>query len=61
MDTNKKINNAQSGAIYGLCFIGAAVYFILKSTCFWGGIWGVIKAIVWPTILVFEAFKTFGI
>ncbi len=50
---------AQS-ALYGLGFIGAAVYFISHATCFWGGVFGFIKAIVWPAFLVYEAFKHLG-
>jgi len=47
----------QSGAVYGLGFIGAAIYFISQATSFWLGVLGVLKAIVWPAFLVYEAFK----
>ena len=47
--------NAQTGAIYGLGLIGAAVYFIPNAAGFWMGVLGLLKAIVWPAILVFEA------
>ncbi len=50
-------NNPQSGAVYGLGFIGAAIFFISQATSFWMGVLGVLKAIVWPAFLVFEAFK----
>lgn len=49
--------NAPSGAIYGLGFIGAAVYFISHATGFWMGIFGFFKALVWPAFLVYEACK----
>ena len=49
--------NAHSGAVYGLGFIGAAVYFISHATSFWVGVLGFLKAIVWPAFLVYEAFK----
>ena len=52
-------SNGPSGAVYGLGLIGAAVYFIMHATCFWAGVLGVLKAIVWPAFLVFEAFKYF--
>jgi len=48
---------APAGAIYGLGFIGAAVYFIVHATSFWIGVLGFLKAIVWPAFLVYEAFK----
>ena len=52
---------APSGAIYGLGFIGAAVYFIMQATTFWMGVIGILKAIVWPAILVYELFKHFTV
>ena len=47
----------ESGAIYGLGFIGAAIYFIGTATTFWMGVLGFLKAIVWPAMLVYEALK----
>jgi len=41
-----------TGAVYGLGFIGAAVYFISQSTSFWMGVLGFLKAMVWPAFLV---------
>ena len=46
-----------AGAVYGLGFIGAAVYYISTATGFWVGVLGVLKAIVWPAFLVFELLK----
>ena len=40
------------GSVYGLGFLGAAVYYIQAATGFWGGVVGVLKAIVWPAFLV---------
>jgi len=51
---------AGSGAIYGLGFLGAAVYFISHATTFWIGVIGLLKSIVWPAFLVYEAFKALG-
>lgn len=48
---------AQSNAVYGLGFIGAAVYYIAHATGFWMGVLGFLKAIVWPAFLVYEAMK----
>ena len=41
-------------SIYGLAFIGAAVYFIQHSATFWEGVLGFLKAIVWPAILMYK-------
>lgn len=47
----------RNDAVYGLGLIGAAIYFISTATSFWIGVLGVLKAIVWPAILVYEALK----
>lgn len=56
----KNESNAAGGAVYGLGFIGAAVYYISTATSFWMGVLGFLKAMVWPAFFVFEAFKYFG-
>ena len=48
---------SSGGAVYGLGLIGAAIYFISHAASFWLGVLGLLKAIVWPAILVYEAFK----
>ncbi len=49
--------NAPKSAMYGLGMIGAAVYYISTATGFWMGVLGVLKALVWPAFLVYEALK----
>ncbi len=44
-------------AVYGLGFIGAAVYFIGHATTFWLGVLGFLKALVWPAFVIFELMK----
>jgi hypothetical protein len=51
---NKKKMTGQSSAIYGLAFIGALIYFLQHATSFWDGAVGVLKAIVWPGVLVYK-------
>jgi len=51
---NKNMNQS---AIYGLGFIGAAIYFIGSATTIWLGIVGFLKALVWPAFLVYYAFQ----
>jgi hypothetical protein len=61
---NKAMNassNASGGAVYCLGIIGAAIYFISNATGFWMGVLGLLKAIVWPAILVFEMLKYLGL
>jgi hypothetical protein len=57
---NEMRNCAPSGAVYGLGLIGAAIYFISHAATFWMGVLGILKAIVWPAYLVYEALKTLG-
>ncbi len=55
---SKEVNNhASAGAVYGLGFIGAAVWYISQAVGFWAGVIGFLKAMVWPAFLVYEAFK----
>lgn len=49
-----------SEAVYGLGMIGAWVYFVSTATSFGMGVLGILKGIVWPALLVFEALKAFG-
>lgn len=41
-----------SGAVYGLGFVGAAVFYIQQATGFGAGVVGLLKAVVWPAFLV---------
>jgi hypothetical protein len=50
----------KGGALYGLGFIGALVYYISTATGFWMGVWGVLKAMVWPAFVVFHLLKFLG-
>lgn len=51
--------SAGNGAVYGLGFVGALIYFIQTSTSFWDGVWGIVQAILWPAYIVFELLKYF--
>lgn len=46
-----------SEAVYGLGLIGAWIYYIGHATTFWMGVLGILKGIVWPAMLVYEALK----
>ncbi len=47
-------NNGVCGGFYGMAFVGAAIYFIQQSTTFWWGVFGFIKAIFWPAVLMYK-------
>jgi hypothetical protein len=57
---NKVKTYGSSGAVYGLGFIGAIIYYISTATGFWMGVLGILKALVWPAFLVFEMLKFLG-
>lgn len=44
-----------AGFAYFLGFIGAAVYYIQNAATFGGGILGLLKALVWPAFLIYQA------
>ncbi len=43
-----------SGGIYGMAFIGAAIYFIQHAATFWMVVLGILKAIIWPVLLIYN-------
>ncbi len=53
----RKVVYQQSSAVYGMGFIGAAVYYIQHATSFGMGLLGVLKAIFWPAMLVYKALE----
>lgn len=58
---NKICKGGCGGAVYGLGFIGAAVYYISTAPSFWMGVLGFLKALVWPAFLVYELLKFLSI
>lgn len=42
------------GGAYGLGVAGAAVYYIQHADTFWIGVLGILKAIIWPAMLVYN-------
>ncbi len=42
-----------SGGIYGLAFVGAAVYFIQHAATFREGVLGFLQALVCPAVLMY--------
>ena len=57
---DKNYGNTSGNAVYGLGFIGAAIYFISHAASFWMGVLGFLKAIIWPVFLIYEVFKYLG-
>lgn len=57
MKAQIKKMNCQTSAIYGMALIGALIYFIQHATTFWEGILALVKAIVWPGVLIYKLLK----
>jgi hypothetical protein len=50
-------SGSSAGAVYGLGFIGAFVYYIQGSQTFMEGVIGFLKALVWPAFLIYRVFE----
>ncbi len=48
---------AGAGAVYGFGLIGALVYYIQHAQSFTEGLLGVLKALVWPAILLYRVLE----
>jgi len=53
----KKSSGPAPSCVYFLGIIGASIFYISKATGFWMGVLGVLKALVWPAFLVYEALQ----
>lgn len=51
---------AGGGALYFMGFVGAAIYYVSNATDFWMGVLGILKSMVWPAFLVYEALSKLG-
>jgi hypothetical protein len=51
---------APAGVVYSLGFIGAIIYYIQHADTFLIGVIGVLKAFVWPALVVYRLFQYFG-
>lgn len=49
-------DHGMSSGFYFLAMIGVAVYYVQQVSGFWPAILGILKAIVWPAMLMYEVF-----
>jgi len=56
IDATERVRSG-SGAVYALGIIGALVFFWQRADSFWQYLLAVLKAPVWPALLVYEAFQ----
>jgi hypothetical protein len=50
-----------SGAVYGLGFLGALVYYIQHAASLGDGLFGILKALVWPALFVYKVISLWKI
>lgn len=55
-----RANPAGCGAVYGLGLIGAWVYYWQAADGLWPHLVGILKGIVWPAFLVYDALGALG-
>lgn len=48
------------GAVYGMGFIGALVYYLQNASGLVEGLAGILKAIFWPAFLVYQVLGWLG-
>jgi hypothetical protein len=53
-NARKVIYRNAGDAVYGLGFVGALFYYVGHAGTFMLGVLGVLKAVVWPAIVVFK-------
>ena len=51
----------KTDTIYGMGVIGALIYFITKASGLGAILFGIVKAIFWPAVLVFNLLKGLGL
>ncbi|MCU0667032.1 MAG: hypothetical protein MUF85_00210 [Patescibacteria group bacterium] len=51
--------SASSGAVYGLGFIGALIYFLQAANGLWEFILAFLQAAVWPAYIVYKLLESF--
>ncbi len=57
----KNIYRGGGDAVYGLGLIGALIYYIQHATTFAMGLLGLLKAIVWPALVVYKVVESLGL
>ena len=48
------MGNGVCGGVYGMAFIGAAIYYFTHAATFWIGVLGFFKALFWPAVLIYK-------
>ncbi len=57
----RNIYRGGGDAVYGLGLIGALIYYIQHATTFAMGLLGILKAIIWPALLMYKVVESLGL
>jgi hypothetical protein len=59
--TRYVVQAGQAGLFFLLAYIGAAIYFVsVSSGTFWGGVLGLLQAMVWPVYVIYHVLVLIG-
>jgi hypothetical protein len=61
VDKVKVVNQAPTGFVLFLAWVGAVVYFVGQVDGFWNIIVAFLKACVWPAIVMFNVLELLGV
>ncbi len=50
--------SSSNGAVYGLGMIGALVYYISTASNIPDGLFGIIKAVLWPAFVIYKVMES---
>ena len=59
-DKVKVSGKGSFGGVALVTYVGAAVYFLDQTHGFWGSIWALLEAIVWPGFVVYHVLRVLG-
>lgn len=57
---NYSVGNSGGDAVYAFGIFGALIYYFQQADTLWLYVLAVIKAFIWPAMLVFELLKFIG-
>lgn len=60
MSSDKKVyvnSDGMFGTTYFMAVVGVAIYYIQQAQGFWDGVLGIIKALVWPAMLMYRVMQ----
>ncbi|CAN5484395.1 hypothetical protein BH10BAC6_BH10BAC6_16970 [soil metagenome] len=60
MSSDKKVivtNDGMWGLVWFLATVGAAIYFMQQATGFGEGIMAIIKALIWPAMIMYKVLQ----